>query len=99
MFETREEWEQVVNEYKFGLKRLSIVTWNGEYTLKIELLEGTPCSISFRNGFQISVLDPKINGTIFESMDSLLDTCSPKYREAFQNKLAQKLEALDANDE
>ena len=78
--------------------------------LSISLLEGIDCKIELvPSGFKLcnaeerdsgvkntqQALDiHKCVGTVYESMDSLLNSISPMYRRSFSNQLSNKLLAL-----
>lgn len=69
LFKTRSEWEQLVNEYKYGLKSMEITKL--PYGLALTTFENENFTIIFHgNGFKlVESTDKAFDQKIFESMD------------------------------
>jgi Protein of unknown function (DUF727) len=91
MFTTRSEWEQIRDEYSFGVQSVS----TDGMGLKMTLLEGDEYTITFQgSGFRMTNVDNKFESKTYESMDALLNDVSPKYRDAVHKQLSEKLMSL-----
>lgn len=89
------EWQLIAQEFKFGFSEISIIPFDKGYCLSGKLLELLDCTILYSNrGFTLLMDGSAHNNDIFESMDSLLNAVSPRYRDAFHATLFTKLSDL-----
>lgn len=92
------ELSNALKEHSFGISRSEIVhTSSHEARARITLLEEREVAVVLTtNGYNI-VEDAEVSERTFESLDDLLVSISPRYREIQQQTLLAKLQLLVEN--
>ncbi|KAI0357468.1 hypothetical protein OH77DRAFT_1422327, partial [Trametes cingulata] len=98
----REELERALAEQSFGISSFELMSSSPlKAAARVVLLEGNPVVISLTSrGFQLqspseAPMDPDHDSeTVFETIEQLLQTVSPRYESARRGALLSKLESL-----